>query len=450
MVNSENFIIPKKINVGYQERSDCYTKKLGFITYIDSSTGILKKEKSWNSWRDHKIKDDEFENVPMEGFIVNRSVGGGKVGWNYRQAYCRIWDPRGFEIEIGIDNFLWILDYCDSLAGKKIIGKCVYSWIGTELVLLPINTEEYRISSEIMKKREVITKDLKPAELKPGSLYKLKKLPWKYSGISKNYEERKAIFIGEAKFGKELGKKYETKLLFYDPGSIEKEDFVFTESIKSVEFEVCPRVLSDGEIKEIMDRFEMTAYSWKFWNSPIGFIEEFYRQDSALESRLKNDHEAAEKKCHVYIDDLGKTINFYKSYIQYYNDNSGYTYSSYIRTKNISDKYLSYKFDFSGGNIKVSEKILDLGKIFNEYWNYYGFRTVPLNKTVYPEATEEDWINLGENLKNSEEIPKTYIFYKTISGYYSESLQKVLSQEAITSGKSLVRSDLIIYLPIKK
>lgn len=110
----------------------------------------------------------------MEGFIVNRSVGGGKVGWNYRQAYCRIWDPRGFEIEIGIDNFLWILDYCDSLAGKKIIGKCVYSWIGTELVLLPINTEEYRISSEIMKKREVITKDLKPAELKPGSLYKLK------------------------------------------------------------------------------------------------------------------------------------------------------------------------------------------------------------------------------------------------------------------------------------
>ena len=133
-----------------------------------------------------------------------------------------------------------------------------------------------------------------------------------------------------------------------------------------------------------------------------------------------------------------------------FNDNSGYTYSSYIRTKNISDKYLSYKFDFSGGNIKVSEKILDLGKIFNEYWNYYRFRTVPLNKTVYPEATEEDWINLGENLKNSEEIPKTYIFYKTISGYYSESLQKVLSQEAITSGKSLVRSDLIIYLPIKK
>ena len=119
---------------------------------------------------------------------------------------------------------------------------------------------------------------------------------------------------------------------------MEKEDFVFTESIKSVEFEVCPRVLSDGEVKEIMDRFEMTAYSWKFWNNPVGFIEEFYRQDSALENRLKNDHDTAEKKCHVYIDDLGKTINFYKSYIQYCNDNSRYTYGSYIRTKNISDK----------------------------------------------------------------------------------------------------------------
>lgn len=450
MANSENFIIPKKINVGYQKRSDCYTKKLGFITYTDTSTGVLKKEKSWNSWRDHKIQEDEFENVPTEGFIINRSVGGGRVGWNYRQSYCRVWDPRGFEIEIGIDNFLWILDYCDCLSGKKISGKCVYSWIGMDLVLLPVNTEEYRISSEVMKKREVITKDLKPAELKPGALYKLKSMPWKYSGVSKNYEERKAIFIGEAKFEKNLGKRYETKLLFYDPGSTEKEDFVFPGNIKSVEFEVSPGVLSAGEVKEIIERFEMTAYSWKFWNNPVGFIEEFYRQDSALEDRLKEGYGETEKKCHVHIDDFGKTINFYKSFIQYYDDSSGYTYSSYIRAKKISDKYLSYRFDYSGGNIKISEKILDLGKIFPEYWDYYGFKTIPDRSTVYPEATTEDWDKLSENIKNSEKIPKTFIFYKTTSGYYSESLQKVLSKEAITTEKSLVKSDLIVYLPIKK
>ena len=32
MVNSENFIIPKKINVGYQERSDCYTNLDSLLT----------------------------------------------------------------------------------------------------------------------------------------------------------------------------------------------------------------------------------------------------------------------------------------------------------------------------------------------------------------------------------------------------------------------------------
>lgn len=450
MANSENFIIPKKINVGYVNRSDCYTKKLGFITYTDTSTGTLKKEKSWNSWRDRNIQPDEFENIPIEGFIVNRSVGGGKVGWNYRQAYCRIWDPRGFEFEIGIDNFLWILDYCDCQAGKKISGKCVYSWIGTDLVLLPVNTDEYMISSEVMKKREVITKDLKPAELKPGALYKLKSMPWRYRGVSKNYEEKKAVFIGEAKLEKELGKRYETKLLFYDPGSTKNKDFVFIGNIKSVEFEVSPGLLSAGEVKDIMDRFEMTAYSWKFWNSPGGFIEEFYRQDTALEDRLKEGYGETEKKSHVHIDNSGKTINFYKSYIQYYDDSSGYRYSSYIRAKKISDKYLSYKFDFSGGSLKITEKILDLGKIFPGYWDSWGFKTIPTNKDVYPEATTEELDKLSENIKNSEKIPKSMIFYKTTSGYYSESLQKVLSQEAITSGKSLVKSDLIIYLPIKK
>lgn len=45
--------IPKKINVGFQKRDDTYTGKLAYIIYYDE-TGKLRKETSWNGWRDKK------------------------------------------------------------------------------------------------------------------------------------------------------------------------------------------------------------------------------------------------------------------------------------------------------------------------------------------------------------------------------------------------------------
>lgn len=109
MIKEESFFIPSKIKIGFQKRSDTYTGKLAYIIYYDN-LGVLRKEKSWEGWRDKKITPQEIENVPTEGFMLNRQAGGCKSDWNYRQAYCRIWDPRGFEFEITIDNLLWISD----------------------------------------------------------------------------------------------------------------------------------------------------------------------------------------------------------------------------------------------------------------------------------------------------------------------------------------------------
>ena len=44
--------IPERIKVGYQERSGTYTGQLAYIIYYDVK-GVLRKEKSWESWR-HK------------------------------------------------------------------------------------------------------------------------------------------------------------------------------------------------------------------------------------------------------------------------------------------------------------------------------------------------------------------------------------------------------------
>ena len=61
--------IPRKINVGFQERKDTYTGKLGYVIYYDDK-GKLCKEKSWNNWRNKSIPNQEFDNEPISGFVL--------------------------------------------------------------------------------------------------------------------------------------------------------------------------------------------------------------------------------------------------------------------------------------------------------------------------------------------------------------------------------------------
>lgn len=162
-----NIFIPKRINVGYQERSDTYTGKLGYIIYYDEK-GKLRKETSWQNWRDDSIPSNEFENEPIKGFILNKKAGGYKYSWNTRQTYCRVFDPRGFEFEITIENLLYILEYC-SCINKALDVELVYGWDGTELVLLPINSPEYEEIKDFTNK--VITSNLKTKDLIIGASY---------------------------------------------------------------------------------------------------------------------------------------------------------------------------------------------------------------------------------------------------------------------------------------
>lgn len=158
-----NIFIPKSINVGYQKRSDTYTGKLAYVIYYDEK-GKLRKENSWNSWRDSKIPNEEFENIPTSGFVLNKKVGDYDSGWNHRQAYTRIYDPRNFEFEITIENLLYLLENTNSIKGKGLEGDFVYGWDGKDLVLIPTESPDYRSINEynnILHNNETIkAKDL--------------------------------------------------------------------------------------------------------------------------------------------------------------------------------------------------------------------------------------------------------------------------------------------------
>lgn len=170
-IMKKQLYIPNKINVGFQNREDTFTGKLAYVIYYDMK-GELRKEKSWNSWRDSKIDPQEFVNEPTEGFVLNKKVGGYKSDWNFRQTYVRVYDPRNFEFEISVPNLLFILSQCDCSRGKGLEGKFVYSWEGTDLVLLPCCSEDYKNSQ---KYTVLQTQNVKAKELVAGNSYLTKK-----------------------------------------------------------------------------------------------------------------------------------------------------------------------------------------------------------------------------------------------------------------------------------
>lgn len=177
--------IPEKIKVGFQERSGTYTGKLSYVTYYKKNK--LMKEKSWRGWchipgetkygrlmENSKTVDltpMDFENVPTEGFVLNKKAGGYSSGWNHRQTYCRVYDPRGFEFEIDIPNLLFILQECNAYKGKGLEGEFVYAWDGANLALLPAHCQEYQ---ESLKHTQMQFKSIGVKDLEPGCYYKKK------------------------------------------------------------------------------------------------------------------------------------------------------------------------------------------------------------------------------------------------------------------------------------
>lgn len=148
-MSHQQLFIPDQLRVGYQKREGTYTGNLAYIVYYDTR-GKLRKAASWESWRDKGIEPQEFPNTPTEGFVLNKGVGGVRqsYGWNARNEYIRIYDPRDFEFEISVANLLFILHYGDCSRGKGLEGNFVYAWDGAELVLLPEGCPEYQASRQ--------------------------------------------------------------------------------------------------------------------------------------------------------------------------------------------------------------------------------------------------------------------------------------------------------------
>lgn len=231
-----NIFIPETIKVGFQNREGTYTKKLAYVVYYDQK-GVLRKEASWNSWRDNKIEVLTLSNEPISGLVLNKKVGGHSNGWNHRQTYVRVYDPRDFEFEISVPNLLYILENTNSIKGKGLEGEFIYGWDGTELILIPTSSPDY---IEISQFNKILHEKsyIKSKELILGATYKTKNNDeWIYLGRFDYY----------GYYGKNEGKKY----FFYNGSKV----YSYFEIVKSLGDKIIS-VISEDCVENYAELFE--------------------------------------------------------------------------------------------------------------------------------------------------------------------------------------------------
>lgn len=165
-----DLFIPSKIRVGFQTRTDTYSGKLAYVIYYDTK-GKIRKEKSWDSWRDHKIAPVEFDNKPRSGFVLNKGVQ--RYNWSHfgsGRSMIRIYDQREIEFEITPDNLIGILAETDC-SRRELDGEFVYAWKGTDLLLLPCGSEAYQ---HAVKHTQRQAKKISARDLREGFSYTTK------------------------------------------------------------------------------------------------------------------------------------------------------------------------------------------------------------------------------------------------------------------------------------
>ena len=259
---TQQLFIPEKMKVGFQNRDGTYNGKLAYIIYFDKK-GVLRKEKSWESWRDKKIDAEEIVNEPTEGFVLNKKVGGYKSNWNFRDSHVRVYDPRGFEFEISVPNLLFILRETDCSRGKGLAGKFVYAWEGTELVLLPVGSQDYQNSKDFteLQGTQVHAKDLIP-----GATY-----------TTKNQEN--LTYLGKFNFHfivemerRRNSTKPEPRIKADAKGLIKQ--FVFWDGKDFVFFKECKTIsklksdVTHPDFAELIDKYNKSAHG----SAPVEFV----------------------------------------------------------------------------------------------------------------------------------------------------------------------------------
>lgn len=110
------------------------------------ASNVKKMQETGRSWAKKSGTNDTgniIDNVPTKNIYVGCSVSR----WSTSNKLFRVTDPRGFTIEIPTDNLATLLHHTTVIKGV-IQEECVWGKEGNNHILLPINSEPYKLSRE--------------------------------------------------------------------------------------------------------------------------------------------------------------------------------------------------------------------------------------------------------------------------------------------------------------
>lgn len=192
-------MIPDKFLCGQNIR-DNKLIELAFLTY-KKLDGTIASEKSFNNWLrvdrlwpGQEVVKTWFDNVPTSGIKVVRTIGGNSG--NIRQAYVRIKDPRGFEVEITDENFLDICKESGVIKGV-LDGEFVYEFgDASRIYLTRFGSNHY---TNAMNQTKKMIEEYKIKESQPKFSFRDIKLGHKYNVNYNGTYGLTAVYIGKVK-----------------------------------------------------------------------------------------------------------------------------------------------------------------------------------------------------------------------------------------------------------
>ncbi len=112
---------------------------LGFATPIDTTAAYQKRKETVDGWRDKTVEPLIIDNVPTFGFeivdVVSRYRTDNKL--------YRIFDPRGYELEISAENLFDVL-MNNTVVKGKIMEPLVWARNGAKNYLVSSSCDEYK------------------------------------------------------------------------------------------------------------------------------------------------------------------------------------------------------------------------------------------------------------------------------------------------------------------
>lgn len=131
-----------KYYVGFQKnrynRDEAF-RMLGFATPNTDDYAFKKRKATVDGWAEKDLAPMDLDNKPTHGFKIVDTVSR----YSTSNKFFRVEDPRGFELEIDVNNLLDLIEHHTIVQGA-IMEPLVWARYGGNNYLISSNSEEYK------------------------------------------------------------------------------------------------------------------------------------------------------------------------------------------------------------------------------------------------------------------------------------------------------------------